>query len=395
MQPKLLRRGLAVAGLLGAGVAAVAAEATVRLPAAFLLELDLEEHRLCERPPPGLGLHSILPGARSQLALSQVVEVVRAAGSDVRVGGLLGLLSSQAEGGMGLAQVQEVRDAVTEFRRVSRPVLATEGADNHAPPARAAWRLRPHPGRPRPRWHSYLIVPTHALNLACRRRSALRGAATVAYTDAFGEAGGGTATYYLATAFDFIFMQPTGMLSATGLSATTTFARGLLDRWRVRPIFFAREVTVPAHPPARPPARPPAHPPACPLLPHLCTLECGITTVVMLSRIVRSSTLQEYKLAASFVNNSAAPAAERQAVASTLRSLSGQVVRGIAAGRRMTESQVRGHGALVSVRLSVCSPMPCAYGMLLTLCPPAIASLKFLCLAPALRRLMLAGACGH
>jgi hypothetical protein len=65
----------------------------------------------------------------------------------------------------------------------------------------------------------------------------------VAYSDAFGEAGtGGTGVFYLASAFDLILMQPTGTLSITGLAATSTFARGLLDRWKVQPVFFAREV---------------------------------------------------------------------------------------------------------------------------------------------------------
>ena len=71
-----------------------------------------------------------------------------------------------------------------------------------------------------------------------------------------------------------------------------------------------------------------------------------LTTAMMLSWTVRSAMLQEYKLAASFVSNSTAPTAERQAVAGTLRSLSGQIVRGIAAGRRMTESQVWGPCAI-------------------------------------------------
>lgn len=41
---------------------------------------------------------------------------------------------------------------------------------------------------------------------------------TVAYSDSFGEAGGsGTVPYYLASAFDQIYIHDTGMLSFTGL----------------------------------------------------------------------------------------------------------------------------------------------------------------------------------
>jgi hypothetical protein len=50
---------------------------------------------------------------------------------------------------------------------------------------------------------------------------------------------------------------------------------------------------------------------------------------------------QEYKSAASFILNKSSSRAEREALTSTLRSLSGQVVAGIAASRRLTETQVR------------------------------------------------------
>ena len=74
-----------------------------------------------------------------------------------------------------------------------------------------------------------------------RQRSSGR-ATTVAFADAFGEAGAnGTITYYLASAFERVYMQPSGLLSMSGLASSTPFLRSLFDRWNVKPIFLARE----------------------------------------------------------------------------------------------------------------------------------------------------------
>lgn len=202
----------------------------------FVLELDLERQGVAEHVS-GRGLRALLsPGARKPLQLSAVVDALRSAGEDERVKGLLALLGAQPAG--GLAQVQELRSAVAEFRR---------RAGDRAP--------------------------------------------TVAYADAFGEGGsGGTAAFYLASAFDHIFLQPTGLVSVTGLAAQGIYARGFLERWSVKPAFFARE---------------------------------------------------EYKNAASFLLNRTPSGAEREALVAILSSLSSQVVRGIAQGRGLSEKQVR------------------------------------------------------
>lgn len=69
------------------------------------------------RPGP---LGSLLdPQHRGTLQLGQLTEALRAAGDDGRVKGLLALLSA-AEGGLGFAQTQELRDAVAEFRCAGR-----------------------------------------------------------------------------------------------------------------------------------------------------------------------------------------------------------------------------------------------------------------------------------
>lgn len=52
---------------------------------------------------------------------------------------------------------------------------------------------------------------------------------------------GGTGTYYLATAFDEIWMQPMGALSIPGLNAELPFFRNVLDKVGVEPQFLKRK----------------------------------------------------------------------------------------------------------------------------------------------------------
>jgi protease-4 len=66
------------------------------------------------------------------------------------------------------------------------------------------------------------------------------GKGAVAWTESFGEVGGGTVPYYLATAFDEIWVQPSGDLGITGVSVQATFVRGALDKAGVIPQFGKR-----------------------------------------------------------------------------------------------------------------------------------------------------------
>ena len=61
------------------------------------------------------------------------------------------------------------------------------------------------------------------------------------YSSSYGEGGGGLGRYYLASAFDEIWMQPLGMVSVNGVQAEVPYFRGLLDKLGVRPEFFKRE----------------------------------------------------------------------------------------------------------------------------------------------------------
>ena len=66
-----------------------------------------------------------------------------------------------------------------------------------------------------------------------------KGKFAIAFADSFGEFGAGTRPYYLATAFDQIWLQPMGSLGLTGLYADIHLfqghARPRRDRARIRP----------------------------------------------------------------------------------------------------------------------------------------------------------------
>lgn len=66
------------------------------------------------------------------------------------------------------------------------------------------------------------------------------GKFAVAYTDTFTEGGTGNAAYYLASAFDEVWMQPSGMLGLTGLAVEVPYLRGLFDKIGIRPEFVKR-----------------------------------------------------------------------------------------------------------------------------------------------------------
>lgn len=61
------------------------------------------------------------------------------------------------------------------------------------------------------------------------------------YTSSFADLGSGIGAYYLAAAFDKIWMQPVGMVSMTGLSLEFPFARDALDKIGANPQFLQRE----------------------------------------------------------------------------------------------------------------------------------------------------------
>ena len=60
------------------------------------------------------------------------------------------------------------------------------------------------------------------------------------YSSSYGD-GGGLGRYYLASAFDEIWMQPLGVVSINGLSAELPYFRETLDKIGVQPQFFKRQ----------------------------------------------------------------------------------------------------------------------------------------------------------
>jgi protease IV len=62
-----------------------------------------------------------------------------------------------------------------------------------------------------------------------------RGKRAVAYTDTFGEGASGMGAYYLASAFDAVYVQPSGDVSITGIGTETPFLRDAFERFGVKP----------------------------------------------------------------------------------------------------------------------------------------------------------------
>ena len=111
-----------------------------------------------------------------KLTLRDVTDALERAGTDPRVKGVLLRIGGDE---IGMAQVQELRDALAAFRA--------------------------------------------------------KGKFVAAYADTFGEFGAGTHAYYLATAADEIWLQPLGLVSITGLRSEQPFFRGMLDKLDVVP----------------------------------------------------------------------------------------------------------------------------------------------------------------
>jgi len=134
--------------------------------APLILELDLTEG-IAEEPPAD-PVSAVLTMRRSRLA--DLLDGLRRARSDQRVRGLVAKVGGRP---VGLAMVQEIRRAVEEFRDA--------------------------------------------------------GKLTVAWAETFGEFSAGNVPYYLATAFETIYLQPSGDLGLTGIAVERFFLRGALD----------------------------------------------------------------------------------------------------------------------------------------------------------------------
>jgi protease-4 len=76
---------------------------------------------------------------------------------------------------------------------------------------------------------------------AAIQRFRASGRFAFAFSESFGELGPGDRSYYIASVFDRIWLQPVGLVGLTGLGASVPFARGALDELGVKPELRHRE----------------------------------------------------------------------------------------------------------------------------------------------------------
>ena len=165
-------------GIVGLTVALVKFSGkTQELPDSIVLTADLRGGLTDEADPDPLG--KLLAGEKT--TLRDVIDGLTRAAGDPRVKSLYVQIGGDS---LGLAKVQELRDAIAAFRA--------------------------------------------------------KGKFAVAFADTFGESGPGTRPYYLATACDEIWLQPLGEVGLTGLRSETPFVRGLLDKLGIVPQFEHR-----------------------------------------------------------------------------------------------------------------------------------------------------------
>ena len=165
------------------------------------------------------------------LVLRETLETLEAAGRDPRVQGLVVRLG---RGALGFADVQELRDAIRRFR------------DN--------------------------------------------GKFALGFAESFGEGGNGTLHYYLASALNTIWLQPSGDVDVTGVSLESPYLRDSFDLLGLEPQFDQRE---------------------------------------------------EYKGAMNQFTDRELPAPQRENLQRLVDSWIGQIARGVAEGRNLDSAEVR------------------------------------------------------
>jgi protease-4 len=138
-----------------------------RRSAPLILELDLTDGLI--EGPPADPLSALLSMRKTRLA--DILSGLRRARTDPRVKGLIVKIGGQP---IGLAMVQELRSAVTALRE--------------------------------------------------------SGKRTIAFAETFGEFGAGTVSYYLASAFGEIYLQPSGDVGLTGISLEQRFIKNALTK---------------------------------------------------------------------------------------------------------------------------------------------------------------------
>ena len=193
-----------------------------------IVEIDFEKG--LEEYAPADSVISLI--SEKKPTVREMVLTIQEAAADDRVKGIIARTGSSS---MGLATVQEMRDAILAFRSKGKPAIA--------------------------------------------------------YAETFGEFGPGNSAYYLASAFDEIYLQPSGDLGLTGIIYSTPFIKETLEKLQITPRLARRE---------------------------------------------------EYKTAANtFTENEFTPA-QRESLTAIMQSCFGQVREGIAKARKLSPDQVSG-----------------------------------------------------
>lgn len=198
------------------------------IPDPVIVEIDFEKG--VEEYAPTDSLISLI--SEKKPTVREMVLTIQEAAVDDRVKGIIARTGSSS---MGLATVQEMRGAILAFRSKGKPA--------------------------------------------------------VVYAETFGEFGPGNSAYYLASAFDEIYLQPSGDLGLTGIIYSTPFIKETLEKLKITPRLARRE---------------------------------------------------EYKTAANTFTESEFTPAQRESLTAIMQSCFGQIQEGIAKARSLSPDRVSG-----------------------------------------------------
>src|SRR5258706_4945852 len=141
------------------------------IPSKTILEVNLDSPMIEDAPDSAVAKYMLSDRPR----VRDFVDALDRGAKDDHVVGLVATIASVP---MGMAEAQEVRDAVLRFRTKKKFAIA--------------------------------------------------------YSETFGEFGPGNGAYYVATAFDQIYLQPSGDVGLTGLMIETQFLKGTLGKLGVK-----------------------------------------------------------------------------------------------------------------------------------------------------------------
>lgn len=154
------------------GIALVQAASTPSVSSSTVLEMDFEQGLVAAVPDDPIAQLMM----EQATTLRDVVDALDKGATDPKVKAFVARIGS---GGLGMANIQEIRDAVLRFRAAGKPAIA--------------------------------------------------------FAETFGEFGPGNGGYYLATAFDEIHLQPSGDIGLTGIGYESMFLAGTFEKLDIQP----------------------------------------------------------------------------------------------------------------------------------------------------------------